>query len=253
MTRTKFIAGNWKMYMTAQSGRDLASAIVRGVGSDTGVRVAVCPPFPYLSVVGEVLKGTPVELGAQNVYPEAEGAYTGEVSPSMLVDSGCRYVIVGHSERRLVLGETDEFIKRKVDRALAAGLSVILCVGETLEERRNGQAEAVFLRQIASVLTGMDSSFVGRLSIAYEPVWAIGTGVIATPPQAQEAHAFIRHQVGNLLGADAADRLVIQYGGSAKPENVASLLSQPDVDGALVGGASLISESFLAIIRAARA
>jgi triosephosphate isomerase len=249
--RTKFIAGNWKMFTTAASARELAAAVVQGVGGLDGVHVAVCPPFPYLLAVGEILKHSRVLLGAQDVFPEREGAYTGEVSPGMLLDCGCRYVIVGHSERRHILGETDAFINRKVEAARAAGLRVILCVGETLADREGNRTEQVLEAQLAGGLAGLQAAALEGLVIAYEPVWAIGTGRNATPEQAQAAHAFIRRWVGNQFGEETAVRLPIQYGGSAKPENVASLLHQPDVDGALVGGASLKADQFLAIVRAA--
>jgi triosephosphate isomerase len=248
--RKKIVAGNWKMYTNLQTARQLASAVAAGV-TDDRVTVAVCPPFPYLIAVAENLRGSRVGLGAQNVYPEKEGAFTGEVSPTMLADVGCRYVIVGHSERRHQLGENDAFINRKVHAALAAGLTAILCVGETLEERESDRTEAVLDRQIGAGLAGVTAQSLARLVIAYEPVWAIGTGRIATPDQAQEAHAFIRGRVGKIFGEEAARALPIQYGGSAKPDNVASLLRQPDVDGALVGGASLQADQFLAIVRAA--
>ena len=250
MTRAKFIAGNWKMYTTAATARELASAVVRGLGPESRVTVAVCPPFPYLSAVAEVLRGSPVGLGAQNLYPEKEGAFTGEVSPAMLRDLGCRYVIVGHSERRHKLGETDAFINRKVKAALAVGLQVILCVGETLEEREANRMEGVLNEQLTGGLSGVTAEALRGVVLAYEPVWAIGTGRNATPEQAEEAHAFLRRRVGQLCGADAADGLVIQYGGSVKPENAGILLGQPDVDGALVGGASLKADPFLAIVRA---
>ncbi len=249
--RKQFIAGNWKMYTTAATAQQLASAVVQGLGSEDRVRLALCPPFPYLLRVAEVLHGTSVGLGAQNLYPEKEGAFTGEVSPTMLVDVGCRYIILGHSERRHKLGETDAFINRKVHAALGAGLDVILCVGETLEEREANRAEAVLDTQLTSGLTGVTAESLARIVIAYEPVWAIGTGRNATPEQAQEAHAFLRRRTGELCGPRAADDLVIQYGGSVKPDNAASLLHQPDVDGALVGGASLKADQFLAIVRAA--
>jgi triosephosphate isomerase len=251
--RKKFVAGNWKMFTTAATARDLAAAIVRGVGGETGVTVAVCPPFPYLAGVAEVLRGSAVGLGAQNLYPEKEGAFTGEVSPTMLVDVGCRYVIVGHSERRHKLGETDTFINRKVKAALGAGLTAILCVGETLAAREANRTEAVLDAQLTGDLEGLGANDLPSMVIAYEPVWAIGTGRNATPDQAQAAHAFVRRRVGQLCGVAAADGLVIQYGGSVKPDNAASLMSQPDVDGALVGGASLNADQFLAIVRAAHA
>jgi triosephosphate isomerase (TIM) len=252
MPRTPFICGNWKMFTSAATGRDLAAAISRGVDDDR-VRVAVCPPFPYLRTVDEVLRGSRVALGAQNLYPAKEGAFTGEVSSAMLIDCGCKYVIVGHSERRHILGESDEFINRKVRAGLDAGLSVILCVGETLAERQSDRTHAILDRQLTEGLKGVANASLVRLVIAYEPVWAIGTGQNASPQQAQDAHTFIRNRFGQLYGAVAASAVIIQYGGSAKPENVAELLAQPDVDGALVGGASLKSDSFLAIVAAARA
>jgi triosephosphate isomerase len=248
--RQKFVAGNWKMYTNAATARRLAEAIVKGLGSES-VAVAVCPPFPYLMLVGDVLRGSPVALGAQNCYVEREGAFTGEVSPAMLADVGCRYVILGHSERRHKLGETDAFINRKVHAALSAGLEVILCLGETLAERQGGQTESVLSAQLDGSLAGLDAVALARVVLAYEPVWAIGTGQNATPEQAQQAHAFLRGRVAAHFGREAADRLVIQYGGSVKPENAAILLHEPDVVGGLIGGASLNADLFLAIIRAA--
>lgn len=248
--RRLFIAGNWKMFTTGATAQQLAAAVVRGVGTDSRVSVAVCPPFPYLSRVAEVVRGTLVDLGSQNLYPEKEGAFTGEVSPVMLADVGCRYVIVGHSERRHKLGETDAFINRKVHAALPAGLEVILCVGETLAERDANRTEMVLDTQLTAGLAGLTADSLHRIVVAYEPVWAIGTGRNATPEQAQQAHAFLRRRVGELFGENAAQRLLIQYGGSVKPDNAAALLSQPDVDGALVGGASLNADQFLAIVRA---
>jgi triosephosphate isomerase len=249
--RKKFVAGNWKMFTTAATAKQLARDIVHGVGADEGVTVAVCPPFPYLSQIAEVLRGSKVALGAQNVYPEKEGAFTGEVSVTMLMDVGCRYVILGHSERRHKLGETNAFINRKVHAALTAGLRVILCVGETLEERQASRTEAVLNTQLTGSLAEVKRESMGRLVIAYEPVWAIGTGQNATPEQAQHAHSHIRGQIQDGFGEECARALPIQYGGSVKPDNAASLMSQPDVDGALVGGASLHAEQFLSIVRAA--
>jgi triosephosphate isomerase len=249
--RQPFIAGNWKMFTNTATARDLAAAIVKGVASSTSVRVAVCPPFPYLATVADALRGSSVALGAQNCYPEKEGAFTGEVSPAMLVDVGCRWVILGHSERRHVLCENDAFINRKIKSALTSGLGVIFCVGETLQEREENHTEQVLDAQLTGGLAGLGAAEIGKIVVAYEPVWAIGTGKNATPEQAQQAHAFIRGQIGKRFGESAAAALLIQYGGSAKPENVASLLSQPDVDGALVGGASLKAEQFLAIVKAA--
>jgi triosephosphate isomerase len=252
MRRTPFVCGNWKMFTRTATARELAGAIAAGV-KDDGVTVAVCPPFLYLSVVGDAIKGSRVALGAQNLFPADEGAFTGEVSPAMLVDVGCRYVIVGHSERRHVLGEGNEFIHRKVYAGLSAGLSVILCVGETLDERKADKTEKVLDRQLTEGLKGITAGALSRLVIAYEPVWAIGTGINATPHQAQTAHAFIRRGFAELFDKTAAASLVIQYGGSVKPENAAELMSQPDVDGALVGGASLKADSFLSVVNAARA
>jgi triosephosphate isomerase len=249
--RKPFVAGNWKMYTTVASARELARGVVRGLGSEDRVTVAVCPPFPYLLPVAEVLKGSRVALGAQNCYPEKEGAFTGEVSPTMLLDVGCRYVILGHSERRHKLGESDAFINQKVKVALAVGLHVILRVGETLAEREANRTEAVLETQLTGSLAGVDGGEMAHLVIAYEPVWAIGTGRNATPDQAQAAHAFLRRRVAQMHGEKVADALPIQYGGSVKPDNAASLLGQPDVDGALVGGASLQADQFLAIVRAA--
>jgi triosephosphate isomerase len=251
--RKKFVAGNWKMYTNAATAKQLATAVMRGLGTEDRVTIAVCPPFPYLKAVAEVLSGNRVHLGAQNVYPEKEGAFTGEVSPAMLLDVGCRYVIIGHSERRHKMGETDEFINRKVKAALGAGLLVILCIGETLEERERDETEKVLDTQLTGGLAGLTGSPnpLAAITLAYEPVWAIGTGKNATPDQAQEAHAFVRQRIAETFGQPAAAALTIQYGGSVKPDNAASLLHQPDVDGALVGGASLNADHFLAIIRAA--
>jgi triosephosphate isomerase len=248
--RKLFIAGNWKMYTTAATAAPLAAAVVQGVAGEKRVTVAVCPPFPYLAKVAEVVQDSPVALGAQNLYPEKEGAFTGEVSPTMLLDLGCRYVILGHSERRHILGEDDTFINRKVHVALAAGLEPILCIGETLAEREGNRTEQVLDAQLTGSLNGLKPEQLSKLVVAYEPVWAIGTGRNATPEQAQEAHAFIRGRIGKMFGEKAAAALLIQYGGSVKPVNAASLLGQPDVDGALVGGASLNADQFLAIIRA---
>jgi triosephosphate isomerase len=250
MTRRKFVAGNWKMYTDARSARQLAEAVAGGQWPRR-VAVAVCPPFPYLPAVASALVGSPVALGAQDVYPAREGAFTGEVSPAMLLDVGCQYVIVGHSERRHVIGEPDELIARKLTASLDAGLSAIFCVGETLEERQTGRTEAVCGRQLSSGLSGVKSEWCDRCVIAYEPVWAIGTGHNATPAQAQDVHAFIRRTFAERFGREAAERLTIQYGGSVKPDNAAELMAQPDVDGALVGGASLKAEAFLAVVAAA--
>jgi len=245
--RQKFVAGNWKMYTTAAEAKRLAKAIVDGVDIEDRVSVAVCPPFPYLALAGEILKGSCVALGAQNLFPEKEGAFTGEVSPTL----GCKYVILGHSERRHKLGETDTFINQKVRVALAARLDVILCVGETLDQREADQTEAVLDRQLTLGLAGLSAATLTGLTIAYEPVWAIGKpGHGATPQQAQEAHTVIRRRFGQMFGEKSAQTLAIQYGGSVKPDNAAALLGRPGVDGALIGGASLHADQFLAITRA---
>jgi triosephosphate isomerase len=249
--RKKFVAGNWKMFTNTATARQLASAVVRGLGDEKRVTVAVCPPFPYLSVVAEALKGSAVALGAQNCYHEKEGAFTGEVSPAMLADVGCRYVILGHSERRHKLGESDAFINRKVHAALSAGLEVIVCLGETLEERQANRTEAVLETQLTGSLAGLDAALLRRMVLAYEPVWAIGTGQNATPEQAQQAHAFIRGRIRERFGEESASALPIQYGGSVKADNAAMLFRQADVDGGLIGGASLNADQFLAIVRAA--
>jgi triosephosphate isomerase len=246
----KFIVGNWKMHTTTSEASRLAGAIVDGMVFEHGVSVAICPPFPYLALVGKILEGSRVSLGAQNLYPEEEGAFTGEVSPTMLLDLGCKYVILGHSERRHKLGESDTFINKKVRVALAFGLDVIFCCGETLDQRQADQTEAVLDRQLTQGLAGLSADHLTRLSIAYEPVWAIGSsGHHATPQQVQEAHAVIRARFGRTFGEDSARALVIQYGGSVKPDNAAELLSRHGVDGALLGGASLHADQFLAIVR----
>ncbi len=250
--RKPFIAGNWKMFTTAATAQQLAAAVAAGVGRDDRVDVAVCPPYPYLSQVAQSLRGSSVELGAQNVYCEKEGAFTGEVSPAMLLEVGCRYVIIGHSERRHVLGEADLLINRKVHAALAAGLRVILCLGETLQEREDNRTDAILHFQMSADLAGVPVASLAQVVIAYEPVWAIGTGRTATPEQAQSAHAFLRRRLREHYGEETARQVPIQYGGSVKPDNAASLLRQPDVDGALVGGASLKADQFLAIVRAAK-
>lgn len=249
--RPKFVAGNWKMFTNRAAAKHLAIGVARALEDEKRVLVAVCPPYPWLLTVRDMLEGTPVALGAQDCHYEKEGAFTGSISPSMLVDAGCTYVIVGHSERRHGLGETDELLNKKCKAALAVGLHVIFCVGELLSERDAGKTDDVLERQIRSGLTGLIPEQVQNLVIAYEPVWAIGTGRTASPEQAQEAHAFIRKTFGSLYGPKAASALIIQYGGSVKPDNAATLMGMPDVDGALVGGASLKADSFLAIVKAA--
>ena len=248
----KTIVGNWKMHTTSSEARDLAQGIVDGLIDEEGVSIILCPPYPYLAVVGEVLKETRIALGAQNMYPQMEGAFTGEVSPTMLLDVGCKYVILGHSERRHKLGESNEFINDKVKVALAAGLDVILCVGETLEQRKANQTEALLDRQLSLGLANVEPDTLSRISIAYEPVWAIGNpSHHATPQQAEEAHAVLRARFGRIFGKDAAKQISIQYGGSVVPGDAAALLSRPGIDGALIGGASLVVNDFLEIVRSA--
>ncbi|NNJ24474.1 triose-phosphate isomerase [Alienimonas chondri] len=257
--RRPFVAGNWKMNTTAASGCALAREIAAAVPtSRDAVDVLVAPPLPYLDCVDDELAKSAVMLGAQNCYHEKEGAFTGEVSPQMLADLDVDYVILGHSERRHVLGETDADVNKKVAAALAAGLGVILCVGETLEQREAGETEKVLAEQLSGGLAGLTAEQFtagpggnADLVLAYEPVWAIGTGKTATPEMAQEAHAFLRSKLAEGWGDDLAAETRIQYGGSVKPANAADLLAQPDVDGALVGGASLTAENFLPIIEAA--
>lgn len=249
--RRKIIAGNWKMSTSHASAHLLAEGVLKGLTVNDRIGVILCPPFPYLLTVAQVLHGGPIALGAQNLYPELEGAFTGEVSPTMLLDVGCQYVILGHSERRHRLSESDAFINRKVHAALKAGLNVILCIGETLEERQAGKTEIILGKQLDGSLANVAADALTNLVIAYEPVWAIGTGVNATPEQAQQAHHFLRQRLAARYDRQLASAVHIQYGGSVKPDNAASLLHQPDVDGALVGGASLKADSFLAIVNAA--
>jgi triosephosphate isomerase len=251
MLRQRLIVGNWKMFTTAATARRLAAEVVEGLGAGTRVRVVLCPPAPYLDVVGEVVNGTAVALGAQNFYPEKEGSFTGETGINMLLDLGCRFVIVGHSERRHKLGEDDSFINRKVHAALVAGLGVIVCVGESLEHRRGGETRACLENQLTGALAGLTGEQVGGVVVAYEPVWAIGTGVNATPEQAQEGAAQIREQVKELFGEEAARALPILDGGSIDAANAATLMHLPDIDGGLIGHASLEADGILSIIRSA--
>jgi len=249
--RRMFVAGNWKMNTDRASGTELARSVAQAVPQGYAVDVLVAPPFPYLLPVGEAIRDSGVLLGAQNAYFESPGAFTGETSLEMLKDVGCRYVILGHSERRQILGETDELINKKVAAAIKHSLGVILCVGETLDERDGGTTEKVLETQLSAGLKGLSADDCTDLVVAYEPVWAIGTGRNATPEQAQDAHAFIRGWLSNRFSSTVGAATRIQYGGSVKPDNAAQLLGQPDVDGALVGGASLKADSFLAIVRAA--
>ena len=250
MARKKFVCGNWKMHKTVAEATALVQELVDGLAGDTRVQVAVAPTFTALAAVAPVLRGSPVELAAQDVHWEVQGAFTGEVSAAMLADVGVTQGIVGHSERRQFFGETDETVRKKVAALLAAKISPIVCVGETLAERESGRSLEVVGRQVRGGLQGLSPEALAGLTLAYEPVWAIGTGKTATTAQAQEVHAAIRAILRELGGA-AAEAIRIQYGGSVKPENAAELLSQPDVDGALVGGASLKAKDFLAIVKGA--
>lgn len=238
------------MNMSRSEAVALSEALVEKAGSASEVDLAVCPPFVYLAAVADALGGSRIALGAQNVYFEDNGAYTGEISTAMLKDVGCRYVIVGHSERRHVLGETDETINRKIVKALADGLDVIFCVGELLDQRKSGATTDVVTRQIRIGLQGVELADPMRVTIAYEPVWAIGSGLTATPEQAQQVHATIRALLDQMYDSTLSQAVRIQYGGSVKPDNAAELLAQPDVDGALVGGASLKPDQFIGIVRA---
>ena len=251
MSRKLFIAGNWKMNTSLKEGLDLAAGLAKEIGAIDTVDLAVCPPFTHLLGVKAALKGSTIHLGAQDMFYEDNGAFTGEISGQMLRDVGCRYVILGHSERRHVIGETDEVINRKIVKALADGLEAIFCVGELLEERQAGRTLDVVRRQVTIGLEGVTEDLLPNVTIAYEPVWAIGTGLTASPDQAQEVHAMVRDLIGGRYGAEMADGLRIQYGGSVKPSNAAQLLRQPDIDGALVGGASLKVADFAAIVSAA--
>jgi triosephosphate isomerase len=249
--RTLLIAGNWKMNPGKRSEAvELAGSVKAGVGQETSVRVVLCPPSVYLDDIDSTLAGTPIGLGGQNMHWEASGAYTGELSGAMLVDSGCTHVILGHSERRHGMGETDAQVNLKLKAALEARLIPIVCLGETKDERQADETERVLTRQLTGSLAGISPEQMAGTVLAYEPVWAIGTGLTATPEQAQLAHRFIRDWLADQFGGATAARVIVQYGGSVKPDNAAELLASPDIDGALVGGASLKSADFLAIFRA---
>ncbi len=249
--RTPFIAGNWKMYKTVAEAEAFIQALLPRVSTADGVDVAICPPFPALEAMVDSTRGSRVEIYAQNMHQAPEGAFTGEVSPPMLGEIGVHGVVLGHSERREHFGETDRALAQKVPAALEAGLKVILCVGETEEERERGDTERKLRHQVQEDLARVPDERIGEVVIAYEPIWAIGTGQVATPEQAQEAIAFIRALVAD-RSPEQGPRTRVLYGGSVKPENAAELLSLPDIDGALVGGASLDPESFAAIVAAAR-
>jgi len=249
--RVKLVAGNWKMNGSLAANQALLSALVPALGQVDGVTTAICVPYPYLAQAKQVLDRTSVAWGAQDVCQFGDGAYTGGVSAAMLVDFGCRYVIVGHSERRTIFGESDAVVAEKFAVALKAELTPILCVGETLAEREAGTTEAVVARQLDAVVATSGAAALGKAVVAYEPVWAIGTGKTATPQQAQAVHAFIRGRVG-AKDAEVAARLQVLYGGSVKEGNAAELFAMKDIDGGLIGGASLVANEFVAICRAAK-
>jgi triosephosphate isomerase len=247
--RQTLVAGNWKMNGSLEANQQLLDGIKAGVAAGVSAKVVVCPPAIYIPQAASMLQGSDVSWGGQNLSTEKSGAFTGEISADMLLDIQCQYVIVGHSERRALYGETDELVAAKYSAALAAGLIPILCVGELLEERESGDTEAVVARQLDAVIDKVGVAGIGAGIIAYEPVWAIGTGKTASPQQAQDVHAFIRQRIAN-SDTGVAEKVQILYGGSVKPDNAAELFAMSDIDGGLIGGASLDAEGFLAICRA---
>jgi len=249
--RKRIVAGNWKMNKLTGQAAELAGALKTKFADKTDVEVVLCPTFTALKTVADIINGSQVKLGGQNMHWEKDGAFTGEISADMLRDVGCHYVILGHSERRQFFGETDATVSRKVKAALAANLTPIVCVGETLEQREANQTEDVVTTQVTKSLAGLDETSFRRIVVAYEPVWAIGTGRTASPAQAQEVHALIRRVLAKMCNPGAAQAVRIQYGGSMKPANAKELMSQPDIDGGLIGGAALDAASFIAIIEAA--
>jgi triosephosphate isomerase len=246
--RKPVIAGNWKLYKTNGEAVDFVTRLIPEVKKNMGVEIVVAPVFTALTSVKQVISGSNIMLAGQDCFWEEEGAFTGEVSPKLLLDAGCSHVIIGHSERRQYFGETDETVNKKIKAALKSGLTVLFCIGETLAEREAGNTFDVLNKQVAGGLSGITKEQLKNIIIAYEPVWAIGTGKTATDEQAQEAHAFIRSLVTGLYNQSAGNKIRILYGGSVKPENIKGLMTQPDIDGALVGGASLKAESFSAIV-----
>ena len=246
--RTPLIAGNWKLNKSIAESRELAAQLAKILNTIDNREVVIAPVYTALSAVAEVIENTPIQLAAQNCYPETSGAFTGEVSPEFLQDAGCRYVIIGHSERRQLLGETDNFINQKLFKALETGLKPILCIGETLQERESDQMPEVLNQQIKGGLANLTAAQMATVVIAYEPVWAIGTGKTATAEQAEDAHSFIRGLLQGLFNPEVAAQTRILYGGSVKPNNVDELMAQEDIDGALVGGASLKAEDFIRIV-----
>jgi triosephosphate isomerase len=251
--RNKVIAGNWKMHKDVNESVQFAKEMVAKQNSiPESATVVICPTFTALFPVSEILKRTKINLGAQNMYFEDQGAFTGEVSANMLISAGCKYVILGHSERRTYFGETDEIINKKVKKAFEKKLIPIMCIGETLEEREKEITNKVVEKQVKGGLANFSKDEISKVILAYEPVWAIGTGKTATPAQAQDVHAFIRSIIEKISDKKVADSIIIQYGGSMKPENAKELLGQPDIDGGLIGGACLKTDSFYGIIEAAK-
>ena len=250
MGRKVIIAGNWKMNKTGAEGRALVEELLKEVApfDPAEVDIVVCPPFTTLAAVRPLLEGTKVKLGAQNVHWEDHGAFTGEVSAAMLKEAGVEYVIIGHSERRQYFGETDETVNRRLKAALNAGLKPIVCVGELLEERQGGSTEAVLRKQIRGGFAGLDAATMAGVVVAYEPIWAIGTGRTATPEMAEATHAFIRSEIKAIFGAECAEKVRIQYGGSMKAANARELVAQKDIDGGLIGGAALEASGFAKLI-----
>jgi triosephosphate isomerase (TIM) len=250
--RIALIAGNWKMNKTQSEARELAQNLKERIGGqlERGC-VVLCPPFTDLGVVKTALSGSNIKLGAQNMHWEKEGAFTGEISPSMLLDSGCSYVIIGHSERRKFFGESNQNVNDKIKAALSFGLTPVVCVGESLEERESGKAFDIVNGHIKAAVEGLSADELQRIVIAYEPVWAIGTGKTATPEQAEQVHKYIRDILEELYSEQTAESILILYGGSVKPDNIIDLITQPDIDGALVGGASLKVDSFAEIVKKA--
>jgi triosephosphate isomerase len=250
--RKPVIAGNWKLFKTSAEAVELVTALKPLVAGAGNVEIVVAPVFTVLERVNQAISGSNIKLSAQDCYWDAEGAFTGEVSSKMLLDAGCSHVIIGHSERRQYFGETDETVNKKTRAAIAAGLTVLFCIGETLAERDSGSTFTVLKKQLTGGLAGIPESDLASVIVAYEPVWAIGTGKTASDDQAQEAHAFIRGEISSLYSATAAEGMRILYGGSVKPENIGGLIARPDIDGALVGGASLKADSFAALVNAAQ-
>jgi triosephosphate isomerase len=250
--RTPFVVGNWKLHKTIAESLALVTELKNQLGAVKGVAVGVAPVFTAIAAVAKRLEGTSIATCAQDCHWEASGAWTGEVSGALAADAGATWAIIGHSERRQFFGDTSEIVGKKLRAVLGAGLGAIVCVGESLADRDAGRTLAVIDEQLAAALAGIDAASASRLVIAYEPVWAIGTGRTATPAQAQDAHAHLRMRLAETLGAPAAETIRIQYGGSVKPSNAEALMAEPDIDGALVGGASLEAADFIAIVKAAR-